>query len=255
MVTLKILSAGDSPSHAQRTRLMYEARLNAALLHPNILAIHEVGENKGILYVALEFADGGSLKDKIIGKPWPLWGAARFVEGLARALHAVHNIGYVHCDVQPDNVLLTRDGQPKLTGFGSARTVGTSLAGTQIRGLPRCLAPEQFTAGRVGPATDIYAAGSILYELVTGETPFKANNERDMLMRTISQPPRRLRQLRPDVPADLESICLKCLQKMPEHRYAMADALAEDLSHFLHGRPIVGAVPDWRSRLRRWLGL
>jgi signal transduction histidine kinase/tRNA A-37 threonylcarbamoyl transferase component Bud32 len=226
----------------ERRRFLVEAEAVARLRHPGIVQVYEVGEHNGLPYFALEFCPGGSLDKKLAGTPLPPREAARLVETLARAVHAVHRQGVVHRDLKPANVLLTADGQAKITDFGLANRfdeADRSSSGAVV-GTPSYMAPEQVTSQphQTGPAADTYALGSILYECLTGRPPFKAATVMDTLAQVLNDEPVAPRRLQPKVPRDLETICLKCLRKDPRSRYASAVALAEDLERFLVGRPV-----------------
>jgi serine/threonine protein kinase len=243
LVALKVLRGGSLADAMERERFRTEAEAAARLQHSNIIQIYEVGECAGQPYVALEFVDGGSLAQKFAGAPLPPQHAATLLETLARAMHYAHQRGVVHRDLTPSNVLMTADGQPKIVDFGLAKLVVGGACQTQsgaILGTPSYMAPEQ-AAGKsseVGPATDVYALGAILYEALTGRPPFKADTPLDTVLLVASEEPVSPRRLQPRTPHDLETICQKCLAKQPRKRYASADHLAEDLRRFLAGEPI-----------------
>jgi hypothetical protein len=256
-VALKMIVGGAhlSPAHLERFRT--EAEAVARLQHQNIVQVYDVGEHDGAPHIALELVDGGNLAKKAEGKPQNAKFAAQTTETLARAVHVAHQAGVVHRDLKPANVLLTLDGQPKVTDFGLAKNLEAGQGQTHaggILGTPSYMAPEQ-AAGRVhdiGPPTDIYALGCILYELLTGH-PFR----RDTPIATIRMvldgeviPPR---QLVPGVPRDLDTICLKALQKPTHRRYATAEALAEDLRRFLDGEPIRARPIGPAERFAKWV--
>jgi eukaryotic-like serine/threonine-protein kinase len=259
-VALKMLLAGPYAGQHERLRFRHEAEAIAALHHGNIVQVHDVGEHDGRLYFTMEFVEGGSLAQKIHGTPQPARQAAALVSTLARAVHAAHHAGIVHRDLKPGNVLLTTDGTPKLSDFGLAKRQeegdGLTLSGAAL-GTPSYMAPEQ-AQGRKGaaePALDVYALGAILYELLTGRPPFRAATHAETMRQVIFEDPVPPSRLNASVPRDMETICLKCLQKPPELRYTSADALAEDLDHFLRGEAIA-ARPDGRlqrvaRRIRR----
>ena len=262
-VALKMIAAGRNAEPKHRERFQVEARAAARLQHPNILQIYNVDEYEGSPYLAIEYAEGGSLADRIAAKPLPTGEAARLTETLARAVDAAHRSGVVHRDLKPSNVLLTADGTPKIGDFGVAKLLDDdsvrTLAGDPI-GTPSFMAPEQAQGrlGEVGPAADVYSLGAILYQLLTGYPPFLGGSTRETLNMVVSQDVRPPRDMRPEVSKDLETICLKCLRKEPAKRYATAEALADDLSRFLTDRPILArrtSAPEqlWRwSRRNRW---
>jgi tetratricopeptide (TPR) repeat protein/tRNA A-37 threonylcarbamoyl transferase component Bud32 len=250
LVALKMILAGGHAGPQDLARFRTEAEAVARLQHPHIVQIYEVGEQQGLPYCALEFVDGGSLARKLAGTPLPPRQAAQLVATLAEAMHAGHQRGIVHRDLKPDNVLLTADGTPKVTDFGLAKKLDAGAGHTAsgvIVGTPSYMAPEQARGrGReVGPAADVYALGAILYEALTGRPPFKAATPMETVMQVVNEEPVPPRRFQRAVPAELETICLKCLHKEPAERYASAAALADDLKHFLNGEPI-GARPSTR---------
>jgi WD40 repeat protein len=258
LVALKMILAAGQAGEEQLARFHTEAEALARLQHPNIVQIHEIGAHEGRPYIALEYVDGSSLARQLSGTPWPAGRAAEMVETLARAIHHAHGRGIVHRDLTPANVLLTPAGLPRITDFGLAKLLvggGPTLTQTgAILGTPSYMAPEQ-AAGKgqeVGPATDVYALGAILYELLTGRPPFKAETPLDTLVQVQSQEPVSPSRLQPKLPRDLATICLKCLQKEPARRYPSAEALAEDLRRFRAGEPIRARPIGSTERLWRW---
>jgi len=262
LVALKMIRGGRHASAEELERFRRETNAVARLQHPNVIQIYEVGEQDGLPYCALEFAGGGSLARKSAGAPQPCRASAELVAVLARAVHAAHEQGVVHRDLKPSNVLLTEDGTPKVADFGLAKFLG-DRAGTcgghltqtaAALGTPCYMAPEQADgASAVGPAADTYALGVILYELLTGRPPFRGATGPDTLRLVRTCEPVPPRKLRPDVPHDLETICLKCLEKAPARRYASAADLADDLHRFLEERTIVARRPSLASRAVRRL--
>jgi tetratricopeptide (TPR) repeat protein/WD40 repeat protein len=260
-VALKMIRGGQADREVL-ARFRTEAEAVARLQHPHIVAVYEVGTAAGALpYMAMEFVAGGSLSGQVDGTPWAARRAAGLVELLAGAVQAAHHAGVVHRDLKPGNVLLAADGAPKVADFGLAKVAEAAarpadLADTpsgQVLGTPSYMAPEQ-AAGhvkQVGPAADVYALGAILYELLTGRPPFRAETQMETLLLVLGQEPVPPRRLVPGVPCDLETICLKCLEKEPGRRYASAAALAEDLRRFLNGEPIVARpVGAWEKALK-----
>jgi formylglycine-generating enzyme required for sulfatase activity len=257
LVALKMILAGDYAGEAERRRFRTEAEAVARLRHPNIVQIHEVGEQDGKPFCALELCEGGSLDKKLGGTPVQPREAAGLVETLARAVQAAHAAGIVHRDLKPANVLLAGDDTLKVTDFGLAKKLDAASGQTAsgaILGTPSYMAPEQAggKSKEVGPAADVYALGAILYECLTGRPPFKAATALDTLLLVLSEEPVPVRQLQPKVPLDLETICLKCLHKEPARRYASAAALAEDLRRFLAGEPIAARPAGWWERGWKW---
>jgi serine/threonine protein kinase len=257
-VALKMVLAGELAGVAEVARARAEAQQLARLAHPNIVPVYDVGECQGRPYFAMEFMDGGSLAKKLGREPQPVRAAAQLVETLARAAHHAHERGVVHRDLKPANVLLATDGTPKIADFGVAKCLegGSGLTQTgAILGTPSYMAPEQAEgqAKLVGPAADVYALGAILYEALTGRPPFHAESAVKTLVLVITRPPVPPRELRPDVPADIEAVCLQCLRKKPAERYPTAAALADDLRRWLDGRPTdATAAPMEPPRRKRW---
>jgi WD40 repeat protein/predicted Ser/Thr protein kinase len=257
LVALKMIRAGESSRPQDLARFRGEAEAVARLEHPNLVRIYEVGEHDGRPYFSMEYVDGGRLADSLRGTPWAPRRAAELAETLARAVHAAHERGVVHRDLTPSNVLLTADGQPKVVDFGLAKLVvggaGHTASG-DVLGTPSYIAPEQ-AGGRsreVGPAADVYALGAILYELLTGRPPFQAETPLDTLLQAVRDEPVAPRRLRPNVPRDLETVCLKCLDKEPARRYPGAAALADDLRRYLDGEPVRARPVGTAGRAARW---
>jgi len=252
IVALKMILSAEHASPEQLARFRAEAEAVARLQHPNIVQIHEIGESKGCPYFSLEYVDGGSLRD-MKGKLWKAESAARMVATLAEAMHYAHERGIIHRDLKPANVLLTADGTPKITDFGLAKRLegdsGQTRTG-QILGTPSYMAPEQADGKKreIGPATDVYALGAILYELLTGRAPFQAETPLDTILKVVSGEIRPLSEVRPGVPRDLQTIALKCLHKDPRNRYASAAELALDLKRFLGDEVIAARPPGWIAR-------
>jgi WD40 repeat protein/serine/threonine protein kinase len=257
LVALKMILAGSLAGREDLDRFRLEAEAAARLQHPNLVQIYEIGEQEGRPFFSLEFMAGGSLEDKLQGKPLPARQAAELIETLARAMHYAHQRGIIHRDLKPGNVLLTADGTPKITDFGLAKRLDREGGGhTQtgdILGTPAYMAPEQ-ASGRireVGPATDIYALGTILYEMLTARPQFLSESVMEVLEQVRQQDPVPPSRLQPRVPRDLETICLKCLEKEPRKRYASGEALADDLRRFLNREPILARpTPAWERGLK-----
>jgi eukaryotic-like serine/threonine-protein kinase len=257
VVALKTITELPASTPGQLERFVDEAQAAARLQHPNIVTVHSVGEHRGRPYFALEFVDGGDLKQRLAEKPLAPMAAAELLETLARAVHAAHKAGIVHRDLKPSNILLTSDGVPKVADFGLAKLLGGDSARTvsgQVVGTPSYMAPEQ--AGGyskdVGPTADVYALGAILYEALTGRPPFLGISQVETLSLVVSTEPVAPRQSRPDIPRDLETICLKCLQKEPGKRYATSLLLADDLRRYLDGQPIAARPVRLLERSWRW---
>ena len=258
LVALKTAIAGSYASPHERERFRREAEAMAGLRHANIVQVYDVGDSDGRPYFTMELIEGGSLAQKVAGTPQPARPASALLATLAEAVHAAHQGGVVHRDLKPANILFTSDGTPKITDFGLARRLesgwGLTLTGVAV-GTPSYMAPEQ-AEGRsreVGPAADIYALGAILYECLTGRPPFRAETAAETLRQVISQDPAPPSRLNAAVPRDLETICLKCLEKDPRRRYASAAALAEDLHRFRRGEPTLARPVGHLGRGLRWV--
>jgi serine/threonine-protein kinase len=258
-VAIKMVLAGAHASPEDMARFRIEAESVAQLHHPHIVQIFEVGQQDGCPYYSLELVTGGSLFDKLHCVELTANEAAQLIEKLARAIGFAHQRGIVHRDLKPGNILLTADGQPKITDFGLAKRMDHAMTYSVtgiVLGTPSYMSPEQASGSReVGPAADIYALGTILYELLTGQPPFRADTALNTMLRVRSEDPTPPRRLVPAVPRDLETICLKCLEKDPGRRYASAEQLADDLQRFQHGEAIVARPPNWLGRFDRWARL
>ncbi|MBV8558283.1 MAG: protein kinase, partial [Planctomycetaceae bacterium] len=262
-VALKMIQSGSRALPERLARFVTEAKAVARLNHTNIIQIYETGEAdretsgaEGLPYCALELLEGGSLSDRLAGTPQPGRASAELVVTLARAIHAAHQAGIVHRDLKPSNVLFARDGTPKITDFGVAKLVeeeSHQTATGQVLGSPSYMAPEQArgNARDVGPAADVYALGAILYEMLTGRSPFKGTSRIETLQQVLNAEPVLPSRLVTKVSRDLETICLKCLAKVPSKRYASAALLAEDLGRYLRGETIrARRTPSWERGLK-----
>jgi WD40 repeat protein len=256
-VALKMLLYAEVAGSTAAARFVAEAEALAALRHPNIVPIYDRGEHNGLLYFAMEFCDGGSLADRITESPLPPDQAARTVEQLARAVAIAHDRGILHRDLKPANVLFADDGTPKISDFGLAKRLDSAdmerLTQTgAVIGTPSYMAPEQAEGKPAGIAADVYALGAILYRLLAGRPPFVAASTTLTLQLVAKADPVSLRQLNPAVPRDLETICLKCLNKLADHRYDSATALADDLGRYLRHEPILARPAGRLERTWKW---
>ena len=260
-VALKLLAhEADGQSLA---RFRDEARAVARLGHPSVAQLYETGVAAGQPYYAQEFLAGGSLAEKYAGRPQPPAEAAALVEAVARAVDYCHAQGVVHRDLKPANVMLAIDGTPKVVDFGLAKLAAPADAATapdgltrtgDVLGTPSYMAPEQASGvvSALGPRVDVYALGAVLYEALTGRPPFQAPSVLETLIQVMARDPVAPRSLQPAVPRDLETVCLKCLEKSPAKRYATAGALADDLRRYLNGEPVVARPAGVAERAAKW---
>jgi outer membrane protein assembly factor BamB/tRNA A-37 threonylcarbamoyl transferase component Bud32 len=258
LVALKMILAGQLASEVDVQRFYREAQTAANLQHPHIVAIHEVGQHGGQHYFSMDYVEGHSLADAIREGPLPTARAARYLKTVAEAIHYAHQQGTLHRDLKPSNVLLDRFDQPRVTDFGLAKRTTNDAALTAtgaVLGTPSYMPPEQASAqsGEIGPASDVYSLGAVLYELVAGRPPFRAATPLDTLLQVLESEPAPPRLLNPGVERDLETIILKCLAKEPTRRYASAQDLADDLQAFLEGKPIKARRPGVAERALRWI--
>ena len=235
IVAVKVLRSDDKVSAAAARRFEREVHCLASLDHPNIVRAFEAGTVDGVSFLVMEYLEGGSLGKRLTGTPWPAREAAQLFEPLARAVHHVHGRGIIHRNLKPRDILFAADGTPKLIAFGLAhltrRDRGAPDTEGTVVGTPDYMAPEQ-AAGRISalaPVTDVYGLGAILYECLTGQPPFRNGAVLETLRAVQSDKPVPPHQLHPPVDRGLEAICLRCLEKIPEKRYASAQELAEDL--------------------------
>jgi tetratricopeptide (TPR) repeat protein/tRNA A-37 threonylcarbamoyl transferase component Bud32 len=256
-VALKMLLTGDFASAAERKRFLREAQAVARLSHPHVVHVYDQGESEGRPYFTMEFVEGGTLARKLDGTPWPAAQAAELIGILAEAAQVAHEAGIVHRDLKPGNILLTREGSPKISDFGLARCFdrdGTiTLSGLHI-GTPSYMAPEQAEGktSEIGPAADIYALGAILYEMLTGRPPFRGETSAETIRQLTTQEPVPPSRLNSRVPRDLQTISLQCLNKDPRRRYSSAAALAQDIRRFQNAKPITARPTRVVARAWKW---
>jgi eukaryotic-like serine/threonine-protein kinase len=260
VVAIKMILTGQLASEAEVNRFRSEARAAASLNHPNIVGLYEVGEHRGLHYYTMPLVEGRNLAQLVESRQWqPGDGteAARVMAKVAHAIQCAHDSGILHRDLKPGNILLSSDGEPRITDFGLAKHVRgndhLTLTG-QLIGTPSFMAPEQARgkSGQSSPATDIYSLGAVLYYLLTGRPPFVADSALGALLLVLEGEAVLPRRMNPLVPAALEYICLRCLQKRPEGRYASAGELATDLERFLKGEPLAFRTEAIGRRLEAW---
>jgi WD40 repeat protein/serine/threonine protein kinase len=257
-VALKMILAGQLANETDVKRFYTEAEAAANLDHPGIVPIYEVGQHEGQHYFSMGLVEGQSLSQRLTQGPLPGREAAELMVKVAEAIDYAHQHGVIHRDLKPANVLLDKHGNPRVTDFGLAKKIqgDSGLTGSgQIMGTPSYMPPEQAGGkrGEVGSAADVYALGATLYALVTGRPPFQAATPMDTVIQVISDDPVLPRRLNASIPRDLETICLKCLQKEPGKRYTSAWALAEDLRRYLNGEPIRARPIGASERAWKWV--
>lgn len=259
LVALKHIRAGLDADGRDLSRFRTEAESAARLKHPNIVAVYDIGRQDGMPYLAMELVEGGSLADRLASGPMRPRELAVLMEAIALGVEHAHRAGVIHRDLKPANILLTPEGVPKVADFGLAKqsdatlSLGGATQSGALLGTPRYMAPEQADGREAGPAADLHALGVILYEGLTGRPPYQAATPIETLeqVRNLEAPsPRRLQ---PGLPRDLQTICLKCLEKDPSRRYASAGALAEDLGRFLRGEPILARPAGLPERAVKWV--
>jgi serine/threonine protein kinase/tetratricopeptide (TPR) repeat protein len=257
-VALKVIGLGQWAAKAHLKRFRLEAEAAASLDHPCIVPIHEVGEREGCCYFSMNLVEGNQLDEVVRREPMPLRRAAELIAKLARTVHYAHEHGILHRDIKPGNVLLDARGEPHLTDFGLARLVETESTVTrtmEVLGTPSYMAPEQAVGSnaRVSRATDVYGLGAVLYQLLTGHTPFAGGTTFETVRLVLDTEPRQPRLWNPKIDRDLNTICLKCLEKDPRRRYASALAVAEDLERWLKHEPIRARRTGLVTRGRKWV--
>src|SRR5215475_5211412 len=257
VVAMKMMLPGLLASATAAPRFRAEAEAAANLQYPNIVAIHEVGEHEGQLYFSMDYVEGQSLAALVRDHPLPAETAARHVKTAAEAIHYAHRQGFLHRDLKPSNILIDEANQPRITDFGLAKRMDSDSRLTitgAVLGTPSYMSPEQAAAksDRVGTASDVYSLGAILYELLTGRPPFQAATPLDTVLLVLNSEPVSPRLLAPRLSRDLETICLKCLEKERRRRYQSAQELADDLDRYLNRKPIVARPINRVNRAWRW---
>jgi WD40 repeat protein/predicted Ser/Thr protein kinase len=256
-VAVKMVLHGQFASQEFIQRFRNEAQAAAALHHPNIVPIYEVGEQAGQPFFSMEYIEGRTLAEVVRERPLAARRAAGYLQSLAEAMHYAHEQGVLHRDLKPSNILLDMFDQPRITDFGLAKllTSQTKLTVTgQALGSPGHMPPEQATGKQVVASRqgDVYSLGAILYHLITGRPPFQGETVQQVLLQAQTAEPVSPQRLNPSIPAALQTICIKCLQKEPARRYATAAGLAEDLRRFLANEPILARPVSPRQKLQLW---
>jgi serine/threonine-protein kinase len=257
LVALKMVLSGQLATAEQLARFHDEAKFAARLHHPNIVSIYETGDLFGQPYFAMQYIGGPSLAEQLRRGPLPPEHGARLVATVAHAVAHLHAHGVIHRDLKPSNILLDEEDRPYVTDFGLVKMMAGDSQRTNtgvIVGTPSYMAPEQATgkSGTVTPLSDVYSLGAVLYEALTGRPPFHEATPLDTLVQVLESEPAAPRQLNTAIPADLELICLRCLEKEPAHRYPSADALAQDVERFLRGETIEARPASVGQQLHRW---
>lgn len=257
-VAVKMIRGGALAGAEEVQRFHAEAQAAANLKHPNIVSIHEVGEHEGQHYYSMDFIEGTTLADVCHGKAMNAREAAELLRTVCDAVHFAHQRSVLHRDLKPHNLMLDAEGQPHVLDFGLAKRLdedhGLTMSGA-VLGSPSYMAPEQAQGrnDRVGPHTDVYALGAILYQMLTGRAPFLANSVAETMMQVVQREPSAPSRFNADIPRALETICLKCLEKEPARRYATARELGEELARFLKGEPILAQPTSAMRKTATWL--
>src|SRR6184192_2654274 len=257
-VALKVISLGQWASKAHLKRFRREAEAAASLDHPCIVPVYEVGERDGSCYFSMKFVEGGQLDSVASRETMPPRRAAELIAKVARTVHYAHEHHILHRDIKPGNILLDQKGEPHLTDFGLARLVETESTVTrtmEVLGTPSYMAPEQAVGNNAAicSATDVYGLGAVLYQLLTGHPPFAGGTSYETIKLLLDTEPRDLRLWNPKIDRDLSTICVKCLEKDPQHRYPSALALSEDLERWLKHEPIRARRSGVFTRGRKWV--
>jgi len=257
IVALKMLRAGAGANSAETVRFRQEAISAARLDHPHVVPVYEVGETQGRPYFSMQYVAGTTLAERLAAGPIPAREAAMILLPICEAVHAAHMQGVLHRDLKPSNILIDQEGRPLVTDFGLAKRIedDSSLTHTgAILGTPTYMAPEQAAGsrGRIGPASDVYSLGAILYQMLTGRPPLQGATAMETVLLVLEQEPLPPRLLNPRADAALEMITLRCLQKPPDLRYMSAKALADDLRAFLHDEPVTARSGRFGHIVARW---
>lgn len=258
MVAVKLIKSGEFADREQIQRFQTEARAAAQLHHSGIVPVYEVGQQDSLNFLVMEFVEGKSLSQEVADAPLNPQSAARFMQQVAEAVQFAHDRGIIHRDLKPQNILLASDGRPRILDFGLAKRQqhDSSLTETgQILGTPSYMSPEQAQGktDQVGRHSDVYSLGATLYYLLTGRPPFRGESQFETITQVVHREPVAPRRFNAAIPRDLETICLKCLQKQPGQRYASAQAVSDDLASFLQNETIQAKRPSQLIRVGRWI--
>jgi len=255
-VAVKVLLRARFAGPEERERFQREARAAARLKHPGIVGIFDIGEDDGMPWFSMEHLPGKNLEQVVRDHPLAARDAAQCIRRVAEAVHHAHDNDVLHRDLKPSNILLDQDGEPRVTDFGVARLDSHNDSNLtrsgQVLGSPGYAAPEQAFGGKADPRTDVYGLGASLYHLLTSRPPFVGPTLDAVLVQLRDDDPLSVRKLNPTVPRDLETVCLKCLRKDPEQRYATAGQVADDLRRFLSGEPVHAKPIGPLGRAWRW---
>lgn len=257
-VAIKLIATGGQSTASALARFRSEARAVAALTHPGVCQIYETGEICGTPFLVMEYVPGKTLAQYIRSEPPSPLLAATITRSIAEAVNACHQAGILHRDLKPANVMRTDTGAIKVMDFGLAKRIGETDSSTtrtgEILGTPSYMAPEQASGvvKQIGPPCDVYGIGAILYEMLVGRPPHYGPDPMQTVLQVLTMEPVAPRQLQTQVPRDLETICLKCLEKQPQKRYQTAAALAQDIERFLSGRPIVARPANLFETGLKW---
>jgi len=257
-VALKVIGLGPWTTERHLKSFRREVEAAASLEHPGVVPIHEVGERDGQCYFSMKFVEGGQLDEVFKREPLSIRRAVELIAKVARTVHYAHEHGILHRDIKPGNILLDKNGEPHLTDFGLARLVeaDSTVTGTlEVLGTPSYMAPEQAAGNNtdLNRNTDVYGLGAVLYQLLTGHPPFAGGTTYETIRLLLETEPRQPRLLNPKIDRDLDTICLKCLEKDPKRRYSSALALGEDLEHWLKHEPIRAHHTGIFSRGKKWV--
>lgn len=257
IVALKMILSGEFASREAISRFYVEAEAAASLDHPGITPVYEIGEIDNQPFFAMKLITGGSVQSAIANYEKDTRGAVSLLTKVARAVHHAHQRGILHRDLKPNNILLDETGEPLITDFGLAKITHRDSENTKtgaMMGTPAYMAPEQAAGNKnITTATDIYSIGAILYRLLTGRQTYEADNALDIVIKSMSEDPVAPRQIKPDVPIDLELICMKCLDRDPNRRYSSAESVAEDLERWSRGEPVSVRAASLKSLAGVWV--